>query len=283
MASPLLNLGLKSSGGAVGGTDDVPGLDIRLESIENAISGIQIPEIPPASGLTEAAVSALIDTALAALADPASAGAGTVFTVNVAGGNQSVSSGDFSSSDTINITGASVSGRTVALPATAGSIVIVSARANTKVVKLVRGTATYNLARGGLAVVYLDGTDNYMKVLANANTTVENAPETTSVVDVASTTLTPAVAQANSFFRCSHTSGCAITVPTNALQAFPIGTTLTFQQAASAGPLSFSGPSGGTLEVAGTHLAATVDQHAVVQLIKTGTDRWTLFGNLEMA
>ena len=283
MASPLLNLGLKTPSSPIDGTEDVPGLNIRLESIENAISGIQIPEIPPASGLNEGDVSALIDRALAALADPSSAGAGTVLTVNVSSGNQSVSSGDFTTSDTINITGATVAGRTVTLPATAGSIVIVSARSNTKAVKLVRGTATYNFAKGGLAVVYLDGTTDYMKVLANANQTVEVAQEFAKLIEVTATTLGPTLAQADFYFRCTHASGCTITIPANSTQAFPINTSLTFEQAASAGPLAIANAVGVTVNVAATHLKTTVDQYAVIQVKKVAADTWTLFGNLERA
>lgn len=104
----------------------------------------------------------------------------------------------------------------------------------------------------------------------------------TPIVTVSGTTVTPALGQASSYFRCTNAAGCAVTIPTNASVAFPVGTTLTFAQAA-AGAVTFAGAGGVTINVATTHLARTVDQHAVVQLIQVAADSWTIFGNLEAA
>lgn len=108
------------------------------------------------------------------------------------------------------------------------------------------------------------------------------AARLTPIVVVTGTTLVPVLSQAESYFRCTNAAGCAVTIPTNASQAFPVGSHLTFEQAA-AGALTFTGAGGVTIQVAATHLAATVDQYAVVQLTKVGADIWSIYGNLEAA
>lgn len=108
------------------------------------------------------------------------------------------------------------------------------------------------------------------------------AAKPSAIVAGTGTTLGPTLAQAESYFLCTNAAGCAVTIPTNAAQAFPVGTHLTFEQGA-AGALTFAGAGGVTIHVAATHLAATVDQYAVVQLLKVAADTWTLFGNLELA
>lgn len=107
------------------------------------------------------------------------------------------------------------------------------------------------------------------------------APEPATIISVSDAAHAPSLAQAGAWFRCTNGGGCAVSIPTNATVAFPVGTMLTYEQAA-AGALTFGG-SGVTINVAATHLKATVDQHAVVQLVKVATDTWTIFGNLEAA
>jgi hypothetical protein len=103
---------------------------------------------------------------------------------------------------------------------------------------------------------------------------------TLRVVPVTGTTHIPAVAEAGSYFRCTHASGCTVTIPPESTHPFRIGTTLTYEQGVAAG-LGFDEGSGVTINVAATHEPATVDQYAVVQIVKVAADTWTLFGNLE--
>jgi len=133
--------------------------------VDDAISSIVFPEPPAGSGLDEDDVQLMIEQALAALQDPLTA-PGVVIDVSVASGNAVVSSGDFTTADTLNVIDATVNNRTVTLPMTAGTVALVSSPDNTKTVTVVRGTSTYKLAKGGFVIVYLDGTTNYMKVLA---------------------------------------------------------------------------------------------------------------------
>lgn len=308
MASALTNLGLTSSGGGtvIDGTEDVPGLDPRLESIENSIASIQIPAIPVSSGLTQDDVDAAIALALSALSDPLTTG-GSVFDVSVASGNASVSSANFTANDVLNITGATVNGRTVTLPAVQKTISIVSARSNTKTVTIVVGSTSYKLSKGGFIIVYLDGTANYMKVLANGNTTftglTDMPPEYGSAGDVlvvnsagdggewrqpgltvatiSATTHAPAVADANKTFRCTHASGCAVTIPLNSTQAFPIGTTLEYIQEDADSAVSVAATGGVTLLKAASFNAASAEQYALVGVSKIDTNTWLLYGHLD--
>lgn len=103
------------------------------------------------------------------------------------------------------------------------------------------------------------------------------------VVTVSGTTQTPTTVQAGSYFVCTNASGCTVTVPTNAAQPFPIGTTLTYEQNHATGEVDINPDTGVTLNVAASRLSNTAEQYAVAQLIKVGTDAWTLFGNLEAA
>ncbi len=97
--------------------------------------------------------------------------------------------------------------------------------------------------------------------------------------NVTATTLTPVVAEAMHYFRCSHAIGCAITIPANAAQAFLVDTELHFRQA-GAGPLTFSGGIGVTLNVVEGYVAGTAVEGAVVTAKKVGTNEWDLFGLL---
>jgi hypothetical protein len=109
-----------------------------------------------------------------------------------------------------------------------------------------------------------------------------SGPTPALVIPVPDPTFQPALNQTGAYFYCTEATGCAIAIPAFADVAFPVGSMLTFEQAA-AGPLTFTGASGVDINVAPTHLAATVDQHAVVQLIKVASDTWTIYGNLEVA
>ena len=75
----------------------------------------------------------------------------------------------------------------------------------------------------------------------------------------------------------NNASANTVTVPLNASVAFPIGTTVAIQQL-GAGKTTVAATGGVTLNYLSTLTLAIVGQYGVAQLIKTGTDTWTLFG-----
>ena len=75
----------------------------------------------------------------------------------------------------------------------------------------------------------------------------------------------------------------AVTVPTNASVAFPIGTVITFTQTAS-GKISITAAGGVTIisSVSGGFVSGTTGcrvQNSTIGLLKTGTNAWTLSGD----
>lgn len=96
---------------------------------------------------------------------------------------------------------------------------------------------------------------------------------------VSGTTQTPAVGVAGRYFICTNAAGCAVTIPANATQAFPVGTMLTYQQDGAAA-VTFTAAGGVTLRVPAAYQASTAEQYAVVQVAKTATNTWTLYGHL---
>lgn len=104
-------------------------------------------------------------------------------------------------------------------------------------------------------------------------------PRATGVQAVAGATHTPTVANANTYFRCTNATACAVTIPLNSTQAFPTGTELHYCQAA-AGPVSVAGAVGVTINKRADRNAATDTQGAVFTLKKVDVNVWDLFGDL---
>lgn len=90
---------------------------------------------------------------------------------------------------------------------------------------------------------------------------------------------TYAPTSANIFVECTNATGCVVTLPANATVSLPIGTELSFTQAA-AGPVSVVGASGVTINKRIDRSAATDTAGAVIMAKKTATDTWRLFGDL---
>lgn len=96
---------------------------------------------------------------------------------------------------------------------------------------------------------------------------------------VSTTTYTLVLADAYGYIRLTHASGCDVTVPPNATEAFAIGTVITFRNAgagisalvAGAGvTLNPRGGSGGSLDFA--------EEGATVQIKKVATNEWDIIG-----
>jgi len=91
------------------------------------------------------------------------------------------------------------------------------------------------------------------------------------------TSYTFALSDAQSMVTMNNAAANTATVPPNSSVAFPIGTTIAVQQL-GAGKTTIAAGSGVTINYLSTLTAAIVGQYGVAQLIKTGTNTWTLFG-----
>lgn len=105
------------------------------------------------------------------------------------------------------------------------------------------------------------------------------AQRPTQTLNVTAATLAPTTAQAMFYFRCSHASGCLVTIPNNTAQAFLVDTELHFRQA-GANAVTFESDVGVTLNGLTGYLKKTAAQGAVVTAKKVGTNEWDLFGFL---
>lgn len=104
-------------------------------------------------------------------------------------------------------------------------------------------------------------------------------PQRATVETVSASTQTPAIGTDGRYFICTNASGCAVTIPTNEAQAFPIGTMLTYQQNDN-DSVTFTPDGGVTLRTPAAYLAETAEQYAVVQLVKVATNEWVIYGHL---
>lgn len=101
------------------------------------------------------------------------------------------------------------------------------------------------------------------------------APAT--VKTVADAAFTPALADANKYFRFTNASGCVVTIPSG---LFPVNTELHFRQA-SVGPLTIvNDDSGGIINTVEGFDSATARNGAVVTLKQVSADVWDIFGDL---
>lgn len=110
--------------------------------------------------------------------------------------------------------------------------------------------------------------------------TLPQAPFRPSIVStVSTTTYAPVIGDANKYKRCTHASGCAVTIPSNAEVAFEVDTEITFRQAAG-GQVTFDAPSDVTINGVTGFDNATAFQGAVVTVKKVATDAWDILGLL---
>jgi hypothetical protein len=109
----------------------------------------------------EVTIDAAIDALDEAMTDTAD--------INVASGNVVVSNADYRENIRLRITGATVAGRTVTLPALKRLILITSDSANTQGVDLIRGSTTIVLAANGSGLFYTDGTANGLQQISSGS------------------------------------------------------------------------------------------------------------------
>jgi hypothetical protein len=91
------------------------------------------------------------------------------------------------------------------------------------------------------------------------------------------TTYTLALTDVAKVVSLSNASPITLTIPTNAVTAFPTGTQILLYQG-GAGQVTIGG-AGVTIRSQGTRLKIS-GQYGVAGLLKVGTDEWVAFGNL---
>lgn len=100
---------------------------------------------------------------------------------------------------------------------------------------------------------------------------VQTEIDTTNIVTESTTSRSLTLADARAcYIRCTHASGCAITVPLNSAQAFPVGTAIHFRRAGGAGAITLAG----SATVNNAAAVAAVLEHDNFSLVKVATDTW---------
>ncbi len=94
------------------------------------------------------------------------------------------------------------------------------------------------------------------------------------------TTFDPVFSDADSYNRCTHASGCTVTIPDNADVAFPVNTEMHFRQCA-AGAIIIDYSTAVTVNLPDGYSSETDGLGAVITLKKVDTDEWDLFGRLQ--
>lgn len=92
--------------------------------------------------------------------------------VDVSAGNVSLTNANYRRNMVFNVTGATVSGRTVTLPGIKKLSIFTADVSNTQSIDLVKGTSTYTLSPGGIVFVYTDGTANNLDIVAESGSAV---------------------------------------------------------------------------------------------------------------
>lgn len=108
-------------------------------------------------------------------------------------------------------------------------------------------------------------------------------PTRATVIEVTTNTYAPEVGVDGRWFYCTHASGCAVSLPSDATEPFPTGTMLTFEQGDTDSAVTFAAGSGATLRCPPSLTAATAEQYAVVQAHKRAANTWIIYGNLAAA
>lgn len=111
----------------------------------------------------------------------------------------------------------------------------------------------------------------------SSNTLTGVMPSTLTINAQTGTTYTLVLADASRLITLSNASAITLTVPLNSSVAFPTGSVINLQQI-GAGQVTVAGASGVT--VTSTPGLKLRTQYSAASLIKTGTDSWTLIGDL---
>lgn len=99
------------------------------------------------------------------------------------------------------------------------------------------------------------------------------------IVTVTGTTYTLLLSDSNKYLRTTNSSSVAITIPLNSSVEFPIGTSISIEQANS-GVVTVSGDGGVTVNTPSAAGNKTNGQYTVVSIVKIDTNAWTLIGGV---
>jgi hypothetical protein len=94
------------------------------------------------------------------------------------------------------------------------------------------------------------------------------------------TTYTLVLGDAAKLVECTNASAITLTVPANASVAFAVGTRIWLAQG-GAGALGVAAAGGVTIKKPASKNAQLAEQESVAVLLKTGTNTWRLFGDLD--
>jgi hypothetical protein len=124
------------------------------------------------------------------------------------------------------------------------------------------------------------GTDTFVLTADSGQTTGLKwaAPATLAANTQTGTTYTLVLGDAGKLVTLNNAASIALTVPTNASVAYPVGSTILLAQL-GAGQVTVAGAGGVTVNSRGAALKIA-GQYGAATLIKTGTDTWVLTGDI---
>lgn len=191
-----------------------------------------------------------------------------------------------SSSGTTTLVASAVASGTLTLPAITDTIVsltatqtltnktLTSPTINTPALTLSTTSAT---AEGRIA---WEGTNDKLLV-GDGSSTKEFTPNTLAINAQTGTTYTLVLTDRDKLVTLSNASPITLTVPLNSSVAYATGTVINIQQI-GAGQVTVVGASGVTLTSTGATATTpkTRAQYSAASIIKTGTDSWTVIGDI---
>jgi hypothetical protein len=195
-----------------------------------------------------------------------------VLDVDVSAGNITLTSDQFRRNGRLRAINATIAGRTVTLPGSIQRTFLASVSStSTAGVRFVLGSASAAIGPGQMLLLATDGT-------ANGLTQLVGSPAL-RVVTESTTVRTLGLADVGAYLRCTSGSTVTITVPAVAGVAWPVGTTISIEQAGT-GPVAIAGAAGVAINRVAGREPQTAGQYAVVSLVNVAADAWTLFGLL---
>lgn len=124
--------------------------------------------------------------------------------------------------------------------------------------------------------------DVLVKVSADDYDTEWAAVGVSAVEEITTNTFNPTLSDANTYFRCTHASGCVVQMPENASVAFPIGTELLFRQSSS-GPVILLGENSDSIITLNAKIGyepISGVEGGVVYVKKIAANAWDVWGDL---